>query len=198
MKVDRPKRSALDLHSVLNERFSPRAFSDRPVTDAELELLFEAARWAPSSRNEQPWRFLVTRRGGEGHAALLGTLTHSNLVWVEKAPVLVLTMVARTFARNDQENFHARHDLGGAVAQLTAQATAIGMGLHQLGGFDPGAARSTFGIPPAFDLVSVLAIGFPGDPESLTASLRERELQHSARHPLSELVHYGRFSQDRT
>ncbi|HRH70720.1 MAG TPA: nitroreductase family protein, partial [Flavobacteriales bacterium] len=165
--MERIRRSDLPLHPVLNERYSPRSFSDRPVTDAELELVLEAARWAPSSMNEQPWRFLVTRRGGEGHADLLSALDHSNLVWAEKAPLLVLAMVHRTLSRNGQENFHARHDLGSAVAQLTVQATAMGMGLHQLGGFRAAVARSAFDIPAEFDLVSVLAIGFPGAAEVL-------------------------------
>jgi nitroreductase len=187
------QRSTLELHPVLNNRFSPRAFSDRDVTDAELDLVLEAARWAPSSRNEQPWRFLVTRRGGEGHAALFGALTASNQVWVEKAPVLILNLVVRTFARNGQENFHARHDLGGAIAQLTIQATALGMGLHQLGGLDAEAARAAFAIPDTYDVVSALALGFPGDPDSLPEHLRERELVRTQRRPLSELVFRGRF-----
>lgn len=187
------QRSELDLDPALNKRYSPRAFSDRDVTDAELDLVLEAARWAPSSRNEQPWRFLVTRRGGEGYAALFGALTASNQVWVEKAPVLILNLVLRTFARNGQENFHARHDLGGAVAQLTAQATALGMGLHQLGGLHADVARAAFAIPEEYDVVTAIALGFPGDPDLLPENLRERELVRSPRKPLSELVFHGRF-----
>ncbi len=187
------RRSALPIHPVLNERFSPRSFSDRPVTDEELELVLEAARWAPSSMNEQPWRFLVTRRGGEGHAELLSALNESNSVWADKAPVLILNMVHRTLSRNGQENFHARHDLGTAIGQLTAQATALGMGLHQLGGFHPDQARTVFGIPEDVDLVSVIALGHPGEPEALDGSLRERELNRTPRKPLAELVHFGKF-----
>ena len=193
MTVEHVRRSDLPLHPVLNERYSPRAFSDRAVTDMELELVLEAARWAPSSMNEQPWRFLVARKGGEGYAELLSALNHINHVWSDKAPVLVLTMVHRTLTRNGQENFHARHDLGFAVAQLTAQATALGMGLHQLGGFQAPVARTAFSIPDEFDLVSVLAIGFPGELETLPAELREREARKTPRRPLTELVSYGRF-----
>ena len=87
------RRSELDIHPMLNARFSNRAFSEREVSDAELELVLEAARWAPSSMNEQPWRFLVTRRGGEGHGTLLAALNPSNQIWVDKAPVLILAMV---------------------------------------------------------------------------------------------------------
>jgi len=189
----RNNRSELSLHPILNGRFSPRAFTERDVTDAELELVIEAARWAPSSMNEQPWRFLATRRSGEGHAELLATLAPSNAVWADKAPVLILTMVKRTFTRIGQENYHARHDLGLAIGQLTAQATALGMGLHQLGGFSPDAARMAFGIDADLDLVSVLALGFPGDPNDLPENLRERELKRSVRKPMAEILHRGRF-----
>jgi len=187
-------RSPLGVHPLIGERYSPRAFSDRAPTDGELELVLEAARWAPSSRNEQPWRFLVARRGGEGHAELLAALIESNRRWADKAPVLVLNMVRRAFARDGQENFHAHHDLGLAMGQLTAQATALGMGLHQLGGFDAEAARSAFAIPGGLDLVSVTALGFPGDPAELPEDLREREARRSTRLPLAEIVHHGRYA----
>ncbi|MBX2972279.1 MAG: nitroreductase family protein [Flavobacteriales bacterium] len=193
MSLGDTRRSELDINPVLNGRYSPRAFSDRAVTDAELELVLEAARWAPSSMNEQPWRFLVTRRGGDGHAALLATLNHSNQVWADKAPVLILAMAHRTLSRIGQENFHARHDLGIATAQLTAQATALGMGVHILGGFNALLARETFAIPEDFDIVSVLVLGFPGDADQLTDNLKERELRRSPRRSLNELVHYGSF-----
>ncbi|HRF82670.1 MAG TPA: nitroreductase family protein [Flavobacteriales bacterium] len=187
------RRSELDIHPVLNARFSNRAFSEREVSDAELELVLEAARWAPSSMNEQPWRFLVTRRGGEGHATLLAALNQSNQVWADKAPVLILAMVHRTLSRNGHENFHARHDLGLATAQFTAQATALGLGVHILGGFNSDMARESFNIPEELDVVSVLVLGFPGDPEQLSDNLKERELRRSERRPLELLVSYGAF-----
>ena len=194
MSVARARRSDLPVHPVLNERYSPRAFSDRAVTDAELELVLEAARWAPSSMNEQPWRFLVTRKGGEGYEAMLASLNPSNQLWADKAPVLMLNLVHRTLSRNGQENYHARHDLGLATAQLTAQATELGMGLHILGGFNAEMVRTAFEIPDTYDIVSVIALGFPAGPEGLPEHLKQRELQHSPRRPLSELVHYGRFN----
>lgn len=191
--VVKVRRSELALVPELNERYSPRAFSDREVSDEELQLLLEAARWAPSSYNEQPWRFLVTRRGEEGHADLFGTLTASNQAWVHKAPILILNMVVRAFERNNAGNYHAWHDLGGAIAQFTVQATALGMGLHQLAGFDATAARAAFDIPSELDLVSLTAVGFPGRVEDLDEPLRAREANHTRRKPLSELVHFGRY-----
>jgi len=186
-------RSVLPLHPVIGARYSPRAFCERDVTDDELRLVLEAARWAPSSMNEQPWRFLVVRRGGEGHADLLACIAPSNSIWADKAPVLIVNMVHRQFARNGHENFHARHDLGLALGQFTAQATAMGMGLHLLGGFDAQATRSAFRIPEVYDLVCITVLGFPGDPGSLPENLRTRELNRSTRKDLDELVHYGIF-----
>lgn len=190
--MDTKQRTALGVHPILAERYSPRSFSDRDVTEAELELVLEAARLAPSSMNEQPWRFLVVRKGGEGYEALLAVLMESNRVWADKAPVLILNMASRTFARNGLPNVHAWHDLGLAIGQLTAQATALGMGLHQLGGFFPDRAREAFGIPEEMDLVSVIALGFPGDPQQLPDNLRERELKRSPRRPMAEVVWRGR------
>lgn len=186
-------RSDLDINPLLGERYSPRAFSDRELTDEELDLLFEAARWAPSSRNEQPWRFLVTKRGGAGYDALLASINASNARWADKAPVLVLCLATRGFQRLGVANHHARHDLGLAVSQLTLQATALGIGLHQLGGFNAAGARDAFGIPEEYDLVSVLVVGFPGDPNDLPEDLREREITHSGRKPLTEIVWRGAF-----
>ncbi len=187
-------RSTLDLLPAIGGRYSPRAFSDRDVTDAELALVLEAARWAPSSMNEQPWRFLVTRRGAEGHAALLDGLNPSNRLWADKAPVLMLALVHRILHKLGAENHHARHDLGLAVGQLGVQATALGLGMHQLGGFSPDKVRAAFAIPDVYDLVTVLVLGWPGDADGLPEHLRERERTRSLRKPLSELVHYGRFT----
>ena len=186
-------RSSLPIHPVLNERYSPRSFSDRDISDAELELLLEAARWAPSSHNDQPWRFLVTRRGKEGHEALLSALVPFNRAWAASAPVLMLNLVLRDFSYNSEQNHHAWHDMGGALVQLTAQATSMGIGVHQLAGLDAEEARVSFSIPAHIDVVSALALGFPGDPASLPESLVQRELVRSSRKPLSELVSFGAF-----
>ena len=186
-------RSVLPIHDLLSTRYSPRAFADRDVSDEELELLFEAARWAPSSRNEQPWRFVVTRRGGEGYSDLLESLLESNRRWADKAPVLILCLAKRDFTALDAHNSHAWHDLGLAIAQFTFQATALGLGQHQLGGFMPEVARERFRIPDPYDVVSVIALGFPGTVEALPEDLRVREEQRSPRKELAETVHLGRF-----
>jgi nitroreductase len=186
-------RSPLAVHPIIGTRYSPRAFRSAMIPLAEQELLLEAVRWSPSSMNEQPWRMLVTERGAEGHAELLATLAPSNARWADNAALLILTMVSPTFMRNGQPNVHAWHDLGFAVGQLTAQATALGIGVHQLGGFSASAARDAFAIPASLDLVSVLALGYPDDASILPDDLRERELKRSPRKPADELFHRGRY-----
>ena len=186
-------RSPLPIHPILGTRYSPRAFRADMIPLHEQELLLESARWSASSMNDQPWRFLVTERGGEGHADLLATLAPSNARWADKAALLILVMASTAFTRNGQPNMHAWHDVGFAVGQLTAQATALGIGVHQLGGFSSAAAREAFAIPPTMDLVSVLALGYPDEASVLPDDLRERELTRSQRRPLDELAWRGRL-----
>src|SRR5690606_26823167 len=120
------QRSHLPIHPLINSRFSPRAFAHRDVSDEELQMLFEAARLAPSSMNEQPWGFVVTRRGGDGHAEMLEAMLPGNQVWAHKAPLVVLNLVRRSLERNGISNPHAWHDLGLALGQLNIQAQAMG------------------------------------------------------------------------
>ncbi len=187
-------RSEKNIHPIINDRYSPRSFTERAVSDGDLELVLEAARWAPSSMNEQPWRFLVTRLGGEGHAELLAALNPSNQRWADKAPVLLLLMTNRTLTRNGQENLHARHDLGIATGLFAVQATALGLGLHVLGGFSAEKARAAFAITDTLDIVTVIALGFPGTAEGLPDDLKLREGNRSTRKPLAEIVSYGRWT----
>ncbi len=191
--VETMQRTDLDVHPLIAHRYSPRSFTARVVSNSELELVLEAARLAPSSMNEQPWRFLVTRKGEEGHNELLSTLMSGNRIWADQAPVLILNMTSKNFMQDGRPNDHARHDLGLAIAQLTIQATALGMGLHQLAGFVPEKARELFEIPDELDVVSVIALGFPGDAEQLNEPFRTREMNRSSRRPLQELVWHGKL-----
>lgn len=178
------------IHPLLEQRYSPHAFADREVPEPVLERLLEAARWAPSSFNEQPWRFLVGRRVDEvdTRERILDVLAEGNQAWAEQAPVLVLAVTKRAFSFNDEPNAHARHDVGLAMAQLTLQATAEGLGVHQMAGFDEQAAREGFAIPEGFEPVSVTAIGYPGDPDELPEELAERATGPREREPLAELA----------
>ncbi len=187
--MDKPAPTSESIHALLKRRFSPLAFSSEPVTADVLRRIFEAARWAPSSFNEQPWRFVLARREDEeSFERLLDCVIDKNREWAAAAPVLALSVARTTFAGSGQPNRHALHDVGLAVCQLTTQATALGVAVHQIAGFDVEAARAAFAVPEPFEPVAVLAIGYPGDPDALPAKLREKERAARRRMPLTDLV----------
>jgi nitroreductase len=166
------------------------------VEPAVLGSLFEAARWAASAFNEQPWRFVVATRDDEAaHARLLSTLVPGNQAWAAAAPVLIVTAVATTYARTGKPNAHARHDLGLAVGQLSVEATSRGLVLHQMAGIDADRAREACGIPEGYEPVTAIALGYPGDPASLPDALRERETALRTRRPAAESVFGGRWGE---
>jgi nitroreductase len=177
------------------QRWSPLAFDERPVPTDALRRLFEAARWSPSSNNEQPWRFLVGTRDGdaETYAKLLDCLVPANQLWASTAPVLMLNMGSTTFARNGMANPYALYDTGQATAFLTVEAAALGISLHQMGGFDREKARGIFGIPDEYVLGAAIALGYEGAPDRLTdEKYRERHLNPArVRQPLAEIVLTG-------
>ena len=185
------------VHELIRERWSPRAFSGAPIPTHDLALLLEAAQWAPSSLNEQPWRFVVAdrSRNPEMHARVLSTLVPANVAWAQRAPVLIVAVARMTYARNGALNRHAFYDTGAAVVQLALQATSMGLGIHQMGGFNPDQARAALSIPEGYEPVAVLAIGHPGDANKLSDELRARELAPRQRRPLSETVYNGVWGQ---
>ncbi len=175
---------------VIHQRWSPRSFAARDVTPADLALVFEAARWAPSSNNEQPWHYIVGVRGSETHAKIAASLAGFNKNWAPNAPVLILGLAHSRFVRNGNPNTYALYDLGAATALLVVQATALGLATHQMGGFDRDAIRTSLGIPEEYALGSVIALGYLGEPDALgDAELIARELAPRTRKPLSEMVH---------
>ena len=174
---------------IIHERWSARAFADRDVSAEDLKKVFEAARWAASSNNEQPWRFLVGVRGSETHKKIFEALVGFNKGWAGSAPVLILGVAGTTFTHNGNPNGYALYDLGAASSYLTLQAAALGMTSHQMAGFDHGAARTALEIPVEYALGSVIALGYQGEPAALgNEQLIEREVAPRARKPLSELV----------
>jgi nitroreductase len=202
--VSHPKTASTD-HDVLDvirHRWSPRAFDpSRDVTKDELLRLFEAARWAPSSGNEQPWRFVVTHRtlSTEQHAAMAKSLLGRNPLWASSAPVLALVCVRTMLERKASVNQHAWYDTGQAVGFLTLQATSMGLSIRQMEGFDPVIARETCQVPPEFDPAVVMAIGYAGDPSLLTHdSHREAEQRPRTRRQIDEFVFWGSWDGGRT
>ena len=183
------------VHELIRRRWSPRAFASRPVDAQTLGSLLEAARWAPSAMNEQPWTFIVaTKEQPDEYARLLDCLVPGNQVWARQAPVLMIAVAKLRFDRNDKPNRHAFHDVGLAAAQLTLQATALGLGVHQMGGIDVGKIRETYAIPESHEPVTGIAIGYPGDPDTLPEKLRESELAPRQRKSLDEIVFSGTWA----
>jgi nitroreductase len=159
------------------QRRSRRAYASTTIEAEKIDSIFEAARWAPSSVNEQPWVYMyATKDQGELWSKLLDTLVEGNRTWAEQAPLLVLSMVRKNFFRNDRPNGSAKYDLGAANAFLSLQATQLGLNVHQMGGFDKQKAIDSLRIPDTHEPVVILAIGYPGEPEHLSENLKVREL----------------------
>lgn len=181
---------------LLAERWSPYGFEDRPVSDTDLRSLFEAARWAASSYNEQPWNYLVaTRQNPPEYERLLSCLVEANQAWAKTAPVLVLGVVSLQFAKNKTDNRAAVHDLGLAAGNLSIEATVRGLSVHQMIGILPDKARKVYGIPEHFEAWTAMAIGYKADPVTLSDALRKRDLAPRQRKPLNKFVFTGQWGQ---
>ncbi|GAA3199986.1 nitroreductase family protein [Microbacterium terregens] len=173
---------------VLSARWSPRAFAgDAPIDEAKLASALEAARWAPSAGNSQPWRFLVARRGSAAHDTIHDALTGFNRVWADKAAVLIVA-IAQTADDAGRPAAFASYDLGQAVAHLSVQAHADGLYVHQMGGFEADVLRERFGIGSNLAPVTVIALGELGDAADLPEALQERESAPRVRRPLSDSI----------
>ncbi|BAY34468.1 nitroreductase [Nostoc carneum NIES-2107] len=181
------------VHDFIRSRWSPRAFSDRAVEPEKLLSLLEAARWAPSSYNHQPWSFIVaTKEDATEYNRLLSTLVEFNQGWAKNSPVLILA-IAKIRTDDGKTNRHAFHDVGLALENLILQATALGLFAHQIGGFNPDIARETYQIPEDYEPATVVTVGYPGDPQNLPDGLRDRELAPRTRKPLTEFVFTGQW-----
>ncbi len=190
------KRSSTDypVHELITKRWSPYSFDDRPVSDSDIHSLFEAARWAASSYNEQPWSYIVaTKEDAAEFERLLSCLVEGNQVWAKAAPVLALGIATLKFARNKKPNRVAVHDLGLAAGNLCLEATARGLMVHQMVGILPDKAREIYEIPEDSEAVTGLAIGYVGNPDSLPDTLKERDRAARQRKPLGEFVFGGKW-----
>jgi nitroreductase len=182
------------IHELIARRWSPYGFADRQVSDDDLRSLFEAARWAASSYNEQPWRYIVATKAQPGeYARLLSCLVEANQAWAQAAPVLALGCTVLHFVRNNNPNRAAIHDLGLASAALTLEATARGLFVHQMIGILPDRAREVYLIPEGVQPLTGLAIGNAADPSALPENLRERDLAPRSRKALAEFVFGGQW-----
>ena len=190
------KRAQTDIPilDIIADRWSPYGFDPKSLPLAELRSLFEAARWAPSAYNEQPWRYLVAlRQDDEAFETMLSCLVEPNQAWAKDASALALGLAASAFARNGNPNGTALHDLGLASAHLTFEATSRGLAVHQMSGILPDRAREVYEVPDDFQIVTALAIGTAGPVEG---PLADRDRAERSRRPLSETLFQGKFGQN--
>lgn len=177
------------IHELLSQRWSPYAFADRPVAEADLHSLFEAARWAASSYNEQPWTYFVaTRENPVEFERLLSCLVLANQAWAKAAPVLILGVVSTKFAKNQKDNRAAVHDLGLASANIVTEATARGLSVHQMIGILPEKARELYRIPQHSEAWTAMAIGYAAESGTIPDEMRERDLAPRTRKPAGAFV----------
>src|ERR1700693_431182 len=182
------------VHELIASRWSPYSFADRSVSDDDLRSLFEAARWAPSSYNEQPWSYMVAKKEDlDEFGRLLSCLVEANQAWAKAASVLALGISRLNFARNNNPNRAAIHDLGLAAANLVLEATSRGLAVHQMIGILPDKARELYSVPEGHEPMTALAIGYASDPIDLPEQLRPRDSARRPRKPLKEFIFGGKW-----
>ncbi|MBE9020041.1 nitroreductase [Chroococcidiopsis sp. CCALA 051] len=194
--MDKAAQTRYPIHDLLRQRWSPLAFSDRLVEPEKLHSVLEAAGWAASSYNEQPWSFIVaTSENQVEFERLLSCLAEGNQEWARNAPILMLSVAKLNFEYNGVENRHAFHDVGAASTTLAIQAAALGLLIHQMAGFDVPKAKEIYSIPEDYEPVAAIALGYFGDPQTLSQKLQQRENAPRKRKPLEEFVFSGSWNQ---
>lgn len=179
----------------IRSRRSLRAYAATTVAEEDIRSLFEAARWAPSSMNEQPWTYIYATKESQPELwnDIASVLNESNRVWAAAAPLFIVSLVRRNLLRNNLPNGSARYDLGAANAFLSLQAAHLGLNIHQMGGFDREKARQVLNVPETHDFGVIMAVGYPGQPDVLPENLKQRELAPRERYEQDEFVMNKRF-----
>ncbi|MGQ8335373.1 nitroreductase family protein [Sunxiuqinia sp. A32] len=176
------------LNKLIEQRYSPKAFSANKVEVEKVRLLIDAAKWAASSRNEQPWRFIIGERDRINHKNIFSTLTSSNQLWNEKVPLLIMTLIKKDSSYHGRPNFYAQHDLGLAIGNLCVQATYMGLHVHQMGGFDKEMATDAFSIPEQFIPMTVIAVGYIENKDGISDDLKKEDQQPRTRKTFDQIV----------
>ncbi len=192
--MQKPAISSVPLEETITKRWSPRAYdATKSVSHEQLIAVLEAARWAPSSYNDQPWRFIVCDKASNPKAwqAAFDCLMPSNQTWVKDAPLLLLGCANTILDVNQQANRFAQYDTGAAAENLVLQATSMGLAAHQMGGFNADTAREVFAIPAQFTPMAMISVGYEGDANDLPDELKTRELAARKRKPLGEIFFAG-------
>jgi nitroreductase len=181
-------KSEVPIEDLFLRRWSPRAFAETPIDIETLKALFSAGQWAASSFNEQPWRFVVGRKGEPAWQRIFESLTPANQSWTKSAPVLYASFAKKTFSQNGAANRLAQHDVGAASAQISLKATIRGLHTHGVAGFDPEKLVISCGVSSDFEAVACWALGYRGDPEVLNEQQKQMELAPRNRRTLAEIV----------
>jgi nitroreductase len=188
--LDQEKRgkSEVPVEDLFLRRWSPRAFAESPIDIETLKAIFSAGQWAASSFNEQPWRFVVRRKGDQVWQRILESLVPTNQSWAKSAPVLFASFAKKTFSLNGVANHVAQHDVGATSAQISLEATTRGLHTHGMAGFDLEKLAMSFGVPSDFEAVACSALGYRGDPEMLNEQHKRIEIAPRERKALAEIV----------
>lgn len=182
------KQTQSSVIDVIKKRRSIRAFSDRVVEVEKIQALFEAARWAPSAMNEQPWMYVYARKGQPLHARIVESLLPGNKSWAEKSPLLIVSLMRENFINNGSRNGNALHDTGMANYALSLQAASLDLYTHMMGGFHQTALARALNLPGDLHPVVVMAVGYAGNPGDLPEGLKQREFATRLRKPVSEFT----------
>ncbi|MDD4914499.1 MAG: nitroreductase family protein [Methylococcales bacterium] len=192
----KPAITRTKIHDLLASRWSPRAFNaDLPVSQADIIALLEAARWAPSCFNDQPWRFIVCNKTTDATAwqNAFGLLAEKNKLWAKNAPLLVLSAAMANFNHNSQPNRWAMYDTGAAALSLCLQANALGLICHQMGGFDAARARQVFGLPEDCTPMAMIAVGYQAEAATLNQDFQDAEQGPRSRAELPDRFYFGNW-----
>src|SRR5688572_10171328 len=190
--------TTVPIHDLFARRWSSRAYDPhRSVPRDQLALLLEAARWAMSCNGDEPWRYLIWDKGRDpqGWQKTFDCLSESNRKWVKNVPLLMLSCAGSTFEATGKPNRHTQHDTGAASCAMALQATASGLMVHQMGGFDSEKARAAFGIPAEYTLMAMIAVGYQTTPDILDDETKQKEMRPRSRKPVAERFYEGGWGQ---
>ncbi len=177
----------MKLHEIIEQRFSPMIFSDKAVSQDDVQTMLNAATWAASAYNAQPWRFIYGLKGSKTYDVLFNLMVEYNQSWAKTAPMLMLSIAEMKNSHSGDLNYWAMHDLGMAASSMALQASSMGIQFHQMGGFDMNKARAELAIPDAYAPVAMIAIGYPGDIASLEGDFKNRASEKRARKYIQEV-----------
>lgn len=193
--MNKPAPVQFEIHPLISARWSPRAYSSKPIPTEVIQRLFEAARWAPSSSNDQEWRYIIGFRGDETHRKMFETMVEFNQLWAGEAPLLVLVCGNTISAKTGKQSSIYAYDVGQSVALLSLQAVHEGLFVHQMGGYDKNKAREFFELPAEIEPLTLIAIGYYGDPVNLHPNLQRSEKADRVRNNFDTFVFTKKYGE---